>query len=98
MSRKTSQKKLRQLPPTDPSARLGKLMYAIRQKRGKGGLEMACALGTNPSTLSRWERGGREIPLSKMRRICEVYGLTKFDLLDGAFDISEHQKVCAQTT
>jgi len=49
----------------------GEIIRQIRRDRGKTQAEVAEAIGSTTSTLSRWENGNRKIPADKFDKILE---------------------------
>lgn len=75
-----------------------------RRERGMTQVEVARALDTDHSTVGRWERGERQVPLKKQAALAKLFGIpvwqlqyppgrTSLDaLLEGA---SEEQRAAA---
>ena len=61
----------------------GKLITAVRKKRGISQEELAHMLSVNTATLSRWENGHFEPKASVIKKLCEVLGCTEAELLNG---------------
>lgn len=57
---------------------------AIRADLGLTQLDFAVAIGTTPSTVSRWERGMSEPELTivQVKRLCKLSGKTLDELPD----------------
>ena len=64
----------------------GKLITAVRKKRGISQEELAHMLSVNTATLSRWENGHFEPKASVIKKLCEVLGCTEAELLNGPRD------------
>ena len=61
----------------------GKLITAVRKKRGISQEELAHMLSVNTATLSRWENGHFEPKASVIKKLCEVLGCTEAEILNG---------------
>jgi transcriptional regulator with XRE-family HTH domain len=51
---------------------IGERLVAFRRGRGMSQTVLACLLGVDPGTLSRWERG-RRVPTSRYARLAEAF-------------------------
>lgn len=54
--------------------RIGEWVRRQRAKRGWSQPELAREFGTDPGTISRWERGKRVPELEMFRRLCALFG------------------------
>ncbi len=61
--------------------RVGRRVQSARARRGWSQQQLADAVGVRPSTLSRYETGAREFPLSLVMRVAEALRVRPDDLL-----------------
>lgn len=61
-------------------------MYYIKYWRQKGGLtqaELAERVKVHTNTVNRWERGHREPRAKDIKKLCQEFGISETDLLNG---------------
>lgn len=49
-------------------------LKAARVNAGLSQAEAAKKIGVNTQTVARWECGKNDIPISKFRALCKIYG------------------------
>lgn len=49
-------------------------LKAARVNAGLSQAETAKKIGVNTQTIARWESGKNDIPVSKFRALCKIYG------------------------
>lgn len=59
---------------------LGRLIVYLRTARGASQQDLAKAIGTSPSQVSKWEGGQVEIRPSSREKIAAAFGLSRHDL------------------
>jgi transcriptional regulator with XRE-family HTH domain len=59
----------------------GKLLKKHRERKYPSGQQFAFALGVEPHTYRKWERGGSAPDYEVLTRICELLEITPNDLL-----------------
>ena len=63
------------------AVRVGGRVQSARARRGWSQQQLADAVGVRPSTLSRYETGAREFPLSLVMRVADALRVRPDDLL-----------------
>ncbi len=63
------------------AVRVGGRVQSARARRGWSQQQLADAVGVRPSTLSRYETGAREFPLTLVLRVAEALRVRPDDLL-----------------
>ena len=53
----------------------------LRDAKGLTQMEVAVKLGTNPTTVSNWERGVQEPRLNQIPSLAKLYGVTADELI-----------------
>ncbi len=64
------------------SKELGKRLASIRQKQGLSQEYVADRLGLTRSGICRYENGDREIKMTEFFKMCDVYQINPYELLE----------------
>ena len=70
------------------SAKIGQLIYQIRQEKGLTQSEFAKRLGTSQSAVNRIEKGGQNLSMEMLGRISDVLNKQIVSLGTGAITVS----------
>ena len=64
------------------SVKLGELLTQTRINKGMSQQEVADRLGVSDVTISRYEKGQREIAMPTYIKICDIYNVDAYELLE----------------
>ena len=64
------------------SIKLGELLTQTRINKGMSQQEVADRLGVSDVTISRYEKGQREIAMPTYIKICDIYNVDAYELLE----------------
>lgn len=67
-------------------------LIRLRKALGITEIELAGKLGVTQTTLSRWESGTRDITMSGIKKICNMYGVS-YEFLAGYSEKSGNEKI-----
>jgi transcriptional regulator with XRE-family HTH domain len=70
-------------------AELGARLRRLREGRGESQLQVANAVGTDPGTVSRWERGKADPQLSQLLKLAKHFRVKPGQLLNETLVSSE---------